>query len=345
MALVVGLAPAAFAQTGMIKGKVVDAEGKPVAGAQISIEFADGVNRKFEVKTDRRGEFIQIGLAARQLQGHRHASTSSARRRSRRACASARPPRSTSTSSQARGGADPAAAAKAAELKKLFEEGVAASKAKQPRPRRSRSSTAAAARAELLRLLLQHRLRLLAEEGREAGRGGVAEGAGAEGGLLRSAQRAGDALQQPEALRRSGGDGRQGGGAGGGAGGSADAVYNQGIILWNQGKIPEAKVKFEEALKANPNHAESNFQLGMALLNEGKMPEAIAAFEKYLSARSRRPVRRPGQGDARAAEEVRCRCLRCLRSAVVPIAERLTDPRAHRPKRPRARAALPPTSA
>jgi tetratricopeptide (TPR) repeat protein len=68
----------------------------------------------------------------------------------------------------------------------------------------------------------------------------------------------------------------------GGAGGSADAVYNQGIILWNQGKIPEAKAKFEEALKANPNHAESNFQFGMALLNEGKLPEAIAAFEKYL---------------------------------------------------------------
>jgi tetratricopeptide (TPR) repeat protein len=71
--------------------------------------------------------------------------------------------------------------------------------------------------------------------------------------------------------------------AGGAAGGSADAVYNQGIILWNQGKIPEAKAKFEEALKADPNHPESHFQLGMALLNEGKMTEAIAGFEKYLS--------------------------------------------------------------
>ena len=41
--------------------------------------------------------------------------------------------------------------------------------------------------------------------------------------------------------------------AGGGGGGSADAVYNQGIILWNQGKIAEAKAKFEEAIKADPN--------------------------------------------------------------------------------------------
>ena len=62
-ALIAGLAPAAFAQTGMIKGKVVDAEDKPIQGAVITIEFTDGVNRKFEVKSDRRGEFIQIGLA------------------------------------------------------------------------------------------------------------------------------------------------------------------------------------------------------------------------------------------------------------------------------------------
>ena len=41
-------------------------------------------------------------------------------------------------------------------------------------------------------------------------------------------------------------------------------------------------MKFEEALKSNPNHPEANFQLGMALLNEGKLAEAIASFEKYL---------------------------------------------------------------
>ena len=64
--------------------------------------------------------------------------------------------------------------------------------------------------------------------------------------------------------------------------GNADAVYNQGIILWNAGKIAEAKVKFEEATKADPNHADARFQLGMALLNEGKVPDAVASFEQYL---------------------------------------------------------------
>ncbi|MEP7117694.1 MAG: tetratricopeptide repeat protein, partial [Acidobacteriota bacterium] len=64
--------------------------------------------------------------------------------------------------------------------------------------------------------------------------------------------------------------------------GNADAVYNQGIILWNAGKIAEAKVKFEDATKADPNHADARFQLGMALLNEGKVPEAVDSFEQYL---------------------------------------------------------------
>ena len=30
--------------------------------------------------------------------------------------------------------------------------------------------------------------------------------------------------------------------------GNADAIYNQGIILWNQGKIAEARTTYERAL-------------------------------------------------------------------------------------------------
>ena len=44
----------------MVKGKVVDGEGKPVAGVTITIEFQGGVNRKLTTKTDKRGEFIQL---------------------------------------------------------------------------------------------------------------------------------------------------------------------------------------------------------------------------------------------------------------------------------------------
>ena len=70
--------------------------------------------------------------------------------------------------------------------------------------------------------------------------------------------------------------------SGGSGAGNADATFNQGIILWNQGKIADAKVKLEETLKANPSHADAHYQLGMALLNEGKLPEAVAEFESYV---------------------------------------------------------------
>jgi tetratricopeptide (TPR) repeat protein len=67
-----------------------------------------------------------------------------------------------------------------------------------------------------------------------------------------------------------------------GGGGNADALFNQGVILWNAGKIPEAKKQFEAALAADPNHAESHYQLGMSLVNEGNLAGAGTEFETYL---------------------------------------------------------------
>src|SRR5206468_10906235 len=48
--------------TGMIRGVVKDAAGKPVEGAKVNID-ADANNRHFDTKTDKKGEFLQIGLA------------------------------------------------------------------------------------------------------------------------------------------------------------------------------------------------------------------------------------------------------------------------------------------
>jgi len=71
--------------------------------------------------------------------------------------------------------------------------------------------------------------------------------------------------------------------AGGGAGGgSAEASYNQGVILFNAGKFAEAKTQFEAATKADPNHAMAQYQLGMTALNLGQIPDAVAALEAYL---------------------------------------------------------------
>ena len=63
---------------------------------------------------------------------------------------------------------------------------------------------------------------------------------------------------------------------------SPDAAYNQGVVLWNAGKIAEAKAAFEQAIAAKPDHAEAHYQLGMALVNEGNLKGARAEFDTYI---------------------------------------------------------------
>jgi hypothetical protein len=63
--LVLGLAVVvspAFAQTGQVKGKVVDAKNQPVEKADVIVEATDGMGRKFKLSTNKKGEYIQIGL-------------------------------------------------------------------------------------------------------------------------------------------------------------------------------------------------------------------------------------------------------------------------------------------
>lgn len=279
MALAAIAAPPVSAQTGMLKGKVVDAEDKPIQGALVAIEFADGVTRKFEVKTDRRGEFIQIGLAPGNYKVTVTAEKIGSQAQQTRVRLGATAEANFKLVPGA--GGDPAAAAKALELKKMFEEGVVASRGGNHDLAIEKFTAAAAMSPNCYdcyyNIGFAHSQKK-DEKQAEASwlkalemKADYAEALNALATLYNNQKRFDEAAAMGAKAASAGG-----------SGGSADAVYNQGIILWNQGKIAEAKAKFEEALKANPAHAESNFQLGMALLNEGKLPEAIASFEKYL---------------------------------------------------------------
>jgi tetratricopeptide (TPR) repeat protein len=65
-------------------------------------------------------------------------------------------------------------------------------------------------------------------------------------------------------------------------GGNAEALYNQGVTLFNGGKFPEAKAAFEGATKADPMHALAHYQLGMTALNLGDFNLAVSSLETYL---------------------------------------------------------------
>src|ERR1700726_3386587 len=56
------VSPALAQSTGIGRGVVKDAAGKPVEGAKVSID-SDANNRHLHTKSDKKGEFLQIGLA------------------------------------------------------------------------------------------------------------------------------------------------------------------------------------------------------------------------------------------------------------------------------------------
>jgi len=66
------------------------------------------------------------------------------------------------------------------------------------------------------------------------------------------------------------------------AGGNAEALYNEGVTLFNGGKFTEAKTAFEGATKADPKMALAHYQLGMTALNLGDFNLAVSSLETYL---------------------------------------------------------------
>jgi Tfp pilus assembly protein PilF len=63
--LVLGLlagSPAFAQSTGTVRGKIVDDKGQPVPDVVILLEYQGGVNRHNETKSNKKGEFAQVGL-------------------------------------------------------------------------------------------------------------------------------------------------------------------------------------------------------------------------------------------------------------------------------------------
>ena len=74
---------------------------------------------------------------------------------------------------------------------------------------------------------------------------------------------------------------RLSGGAAGG-GGDAGAVFDQGLIAWNAGRLADARGLFEQTLELDPSHGEAHYWIGMANLNAGQMAEAVASWRTYV---------------------------------------------------------------
>ncbi len=283
------VAVAAFAlpaaAQGMITGTVVDAQGQPVEGAKIVIEQTEGATRKFETKSDKKGSFIQIGLQSAPYKVTAEKDklgTATANTR-----VSQRGPATVKLVIGAGGGSDPGAAARTAELRKAFDDGVALSREGKYDESIESFNRALAVNPKCQDCFYnigfaysQKKDYAKAEENYKKSIEVKPDYAEAYNGLanIYNAQRKFDeaAAASAKASELSSSQ------PGGLAGGNADSLYNSGVILWNSGKIPDAKKQFEAAIAANANHAESHYQLGMALVNEGNLAGAATEFNTYL---------------------------------------------------------------
>jgi tetratricopeptide (TPR) repeat protein len=293
-AFVLGLAAIAapgYAQTGQVKGKVVDANGKPVEGAVVTIEGSDSGGRKFTVKSNKNGDYIQIGLQPGQykITATKDQLSQSFNQRVGLDMVevnfSLKPGSNANMSDEDR----KKAAAKNAAIKSAFEEGVTLSNAGKndeaiakfneviaqvPKCPECYSNIGAnyAQKKDWAQAEASYKKAIEVDPNAADAYNGLANVYNAQKKFDQAAEASAQAMKIAGAA----------GATGTGGGASASAMFKQGVILWNAGKIPEAKKQFEDAVKADPKLADAHYWLGMANLNEGKMPDAATHFDEYL---------------------------------------------------------------
>jgi tetratricopeptide (TPR) repeat protein len=282
MALLAMALPSAAQPGGSISGVVVDESGQPVEGATVIIESLERA-RRMELKTNSKGEYLQLGLTGgeHRVSAEKDGIVAPPEEVTVR---QGGPARANLVLGMVSAAMAAEAAAKTAALQAVFDEGVAATNAKQFDLAIEKFQAGIELNENCAdcynNIGFIHMQAEAYEEAEAAYRRGTEvapnNAASYEGlaGVYNAMRRFDDAAAaSAKATELSGG---------GGAGGNAQALFNQGVILWNAGNIAEAKKSFEAALAADPNHAESHFQLGMALVNEGNLPGAAAEFKTYL---------------------------------------------------------------
>jgi tetratricopeptide (TPR) repeat protein len=282
-----GMAATASAQTGQIKGKVVDAQNKPVEGATVSLAQADN-NTKFSLKTKKNGEYMQIGLppgnyivtvekdGLKQVRNIRISLDMAEANFELKPGSGDGAPRSKEEAAKD--------AARLAAVKAAFAEGATLSNA-------GKFDEAIAKFNEVLKdvpkctecyvnigqVNSQKKDYAASEAAYKKALELDPNSADAFNGLATIYN---DQKRFPEAQAMSA-EAAKRATAGGGTG-SAETRYNQGVIAWNANDFPKAAEHFAAAVAANPNHAESHFMLGRVDLNLGKLPEAAKEFETYV---------------------------------------------------------------
>jgi tetratricopeptide (TPR) repeat protein len=282
-ALFLFAATPASAQTGAVKGRVLDEQGEPVNGAKITIQSVDSSSRKYETKSNRKGEFFQIGLSP-----GNYKVTAEKDKMVQSFDVRVRLGDPIDVKFVLVPGAGPAnreeAAKLEAQIRGAFDEGVALSSAGKNEEAIAKfneviaiAPKCASCYANIGSIHLRVQQYDEAEVAYKQALEIDSDFTPGYTGLMNvyNAQRKFDLAQEmaAQAAKRT---------ATAGGGGNAEALYNQGVVEWNANKFEEARQHFQEAVEADPNHAEAHFMLGKVYINLGKLAESAAEFETYL---------------------------------------------------------------
>lgn len=281
----VALAAPASAQTGQLKGKVLDAQKKPIEGATVTIQHADSTT-KYTLKTKKGGDYIQIGIPPGQYtvtaekDGLKQSFPTRVSLDMIEVNFELKPGSNTAGMSKEEAAK---ANARVEGLKAAFSEGASLSNS-------GKYDEAIAKFNEVLKDVPKctecyvnigsiYALKKDYEQSEIAFRKALELDPNSIDSYSGLATIYNDQKKFTEAQAMSAEVAKR---TSVGSGASADTLYNQGVIAWNANDFAKAQEFFAGAVAANANHAEGHFMLGRVFLNLGKLPEAAKEFETYV---------------------------------------------------------------
>ncbi len=304
LALAAVAAPA-YAQTGNLKGKIVDAEGKGVPDVEVTLTYNGPMKLESKVTTNKNGEWVKVGLRSDAAGGPTWTITAKKGELvGYKAGVGVMIGVMTTVPDIALGAASaaPKAAPKgmsAEEIKKANEKQLALEKLFTDANAAIEANNYDEAISKLTTMTTEVPACAACHVKLGEVYGKKGDVANAEKAFLKAIEiddKQADAYSQlstiyngqkkfDEAMKMSTKANElmsAAGGAGAATGGDATSLFNQGIIMWNQGKAAEAAALFEKAAKADPKMADAQYYLGLSLYSSGKMAEAKAPLQEYL---------------------------------------------------------------